>query len=221
MTDAQTGLRRRERAAADPSSPAGLLVLLHGRGADGDDLAPLFDIVDPEARLHAVTLQAPDQLPGQPGFHWYQVHRVGSPHRPTFEPSLRLLEAEVDTLLAEHGLAHDRLVLGGFSQGSVMSIATAFGPGRPRPAAVFAWSGFVPDVEGWQLDPAAARDVPVLLTHGALDPVIVASFGHDAREQLEAAGAAVEWREPPMGHELDPATLVRARALAEQVTPTR
>ncbi|MCW2927336.1 MAG: phospholipase/Carboxylesterase [Thermoleophilia bacterium] len=215
MTD--TRLIRRDRPAVPADSPSGLLVLLHGRGADGNDLFPLIDMIDPERRLHGVTFQAPAQLPGSPGWHWYEVHRVGHPHPPTFFPSLEALQHDVDALLVEHGLTHDRLVLAGFSQGAVMSIATAFAPGRPAPAAVLPWSGFVPTVEGWELDPAAAADVPVLLTHGALDPVIVASFGHDAKARLEAAGAAVEWREPAMGHELDPATVVRARQLLDEL----
>lgn len=214
-----SSLVRHERPAAEPKQPSGLLVLLHGRGADGRDLFPLLDMVDPERRLHGVTLQAPLRLPGQPGWHWYEVHRVGYPHPPTFLPSLDLVQRQVDDLLREHGLEHRGLVVGGFSQGAVMAIATAFAPGRSRPAAVLPWSGFVPRVDGWELDPAAARDVPVLLTHGELDPVIVASFGADARERLEQAGANVEWRSPPIGHELDPGTIMRARELVGELFP--
>ena len=69
-------------------------------------------------------------------------------------------------------------------------------------------------------DPAAADGVPVLLTHGQLDPVIVASFGDDARTRLEAAGAAVEWRAPAIGHELDPVTVLRARELVDELFGT-
>lgn len=209
-------LVRRERPAEEGAGPHGLLVLLHGRGSDSDDLFPLLDVLDPARRLHAATLQAPMRLPGLPGWHWYEVHRVGHPHPPTFLPTLRVLERELDLLLEEHALTHERLVLGGFSQGAVMSIAAGLGEGRPRPGALLPWSGFVPTVEGWSLDPDAARDVPVLLTHGRLDPVIVAAFGHDARQRLEQAGAAVEWREPPIGHELDPATVMRARQLMDE-----
>lgn len=208
-----------ERPAADPTAPAGMLVLLHGRGADAHDLHPLLDMLDPGRRLHALTLQAPMRLPGQPGWHWYVVERVGFPHAESFLPTLGVLERDIDGLLAEHGLAHDRLVLGGFSQGAVMSIAAGLGEGRPRPAALLPWSGFVPIVDGWELDPSVAAGVPVLLTHGRLDPVITIGFGEAARERLEAAGAAVEWREPPMGHELDPATVLRARQLVAELFP--
>lgn len=213
MTD--TPLVRTERPARG-GSPAGVLVLLHGRGADGNDLFPLIEMLDPERRLHCATLQAPMRLPGQPGWHWYEVRRVGHPHPPTFLPSLRQLERDVDQLLAEHDLDHGQLVIAGFSQGAVMSIAAAFGTGRPRPAGVFAWSGFVPQAEGWELDPAAAAGVPVLLTHGRNDPVIGVQFGHEARALLEAAGAHVHWQEPLIGHELEPASILRARQLLDE-----
>lgn len=214
-------LGRRERPAANPSAPDGLLVLLHGRGANADDLFPLLAHFDPEARLHGVTLEAPYVPQGQYGHHWYVVHRVGFPHEETFTTSLRLLEHDVDALLAEHGLTHDQLVIGGFSQGAVMSIATALGTGRPRPAAVIPWSGFVPTVEGWELDAETAKDVPVLLAHGSLDPVITIDFGRDAKARLEAAGAAVEYREVPMQHEIDPESIVRARELILDAVPVR
>lgn len=213
-------LVRVERPAVDPSAPAGLLVLLHGRGADAHDLQPLLDLLDPARRLHGVTLQAPLQLPGEPGWHWYIVQRVGFPHPETFLPSLRALEHEIDMLLDEHGLTHDQLVLGGFSQGAVMSIAAAFGSDRPRPAALLAWSGFVPSVEGWELDASVAAGVPVLLTHGRVDPVITIGFGEAARDRLEGAGAKVEWRDPPIAHELDPATILRTRQLLDELLAT-
>lgn len=212
-------LWRRERPAAAIDRPDGLLVLLHGRGADGDDLFPLLDILDPAARLHAVTLQAPAQLPGQPGYHWYEVHRVGHPHEESFTASLALLHQNIAALLQDLDLDQGRLVIGGFSQGSVMATAAAVGAGGIRPAGLLCWSGFVPQVRGWQLDRTAAADLPVVLTHGSLDPVIDVSFGRAVRESLTAAGAAVDWREPRMGHELDPQTISASTTLIDRVIP--
>jgi phospholipase/carboxylesterase len=213
-------LERRERAAVHPDRPEGLLVLLHGRGADRNDLFPVLDLIDPGHRFHAVTLEAPFQPDGQVGHHWYVVRIVGAPDRDTFHASMRLLHRDIDALLVEHGLSHDRLVIGGFSQGAVMSIATAFAPGRPSPAAVLPWSGFVPTVEHWEIDPAAAAGVPVLLTHGSLDPVIEVDYGRNADALLRQAGAEVTYREPPIGHELDLETVRAARELCAAITAT-
>ena len=85
-----------------------------------------------------------------------------------------------------------------------MSYALGLGPDRPRPAGIMALSGFLPSVDGFDLDLAKARDLPVAIGHGTHDPVISVEFGRDARERLTAAGASVTYRESPMSHTIDP-----------------
>ncbi len=97
-----------------------------------------------------------------------------------------------------------RTVIGGFSQGTVMSYAVSLGAGRPRPAGVMALSGFMPTVEGFELDLEKAKGLPVAIGHGALDPVIGVEFGRDARDRLVAAGADVTYQESPIAHSIDP-----------------
>ena len=70
--------------ASARGEPEGLLVLLHGRGADEHDLFPLLDVLDPERRLLGVTPRAPLSLPPG-GAHWYAFYRVGEPEPTTFE----------------------------------------------------------------------------------------------------------------------------------------
>jgi phospholipase/carboxylesterase len=187
-------------AAGDPE---GALVLLHGRGTDERDLFPLLDMLDPERRLLGATARGPLSLPPG-GAHWYVVRRVGYPDRETFDSTYPELAAWLDDTLGEHGIPPERTVLGGFSQGSVMSYALGLGPGRPRPAGIMALSGFLPTVEGFELDLAKARDLPVAIGHGTQDPVIPVEFGRDARDRLTAAGARVTYRESPMPHTIDP-----------------
>lgn len=191
--------------------PEGALVLLHGRGADEHDLFPLLDLLDPERRLLGATARGPLSLPPG-GAHWYIVRRVGYPDAETFHATYPELASWFDGLLAEHGIAHERTVLGGFSQGSVMSYALGLGAGRPRPAGVMALSGFLPEVEGFELDTAAARGLPVAIGHGTHDPVISVDFGRDARDRLVEAGAAVTYRESPMPHTIDPRFLAELQA---------
>ena len=183
--------------------PAGALVLLHGRGTNEHDLRPLLDLRDPERRLLGVTPRAPLTLPPG-GSHWYVSVGIPRPDPATFRSTMDLVPAWLDGLLAEHGLNHDRLVLGGFSQGAVMSYAIGLGAGRPRPRGLIALSGFMPEVPGFELDLSDLDGYPAALGHGAFDPVIGVEWGQAARDRLTEAGADVTWRESPMPHSVDP-----------------
>ena len=189
--------------------PAGLLVLFHGRGADERDLLPLAGLLDPERRLLVVSPRGPLALPPG-GAHWYIVRQLGYPDPATYLPTFAAASAWLDALVEESGLRWDRVALGGFSQGAVMTYALGLGAGRPRPAALIALSGFMPTVPGFQLD--LASPLPqVAIGHGALDPVIGVEWGRQARATLEEAGADVLYRESPMPHAIDPAFLEELR----------
>ena len=196
-----TPLTGRVRPAA--AEPQGALVLLHGRGADEHDLFPLLDLLDPERRLLGATARGPLSLPPG-GAHWYAVRKIGYPDPPSFLETWPLLTAWLDGLLEEHGLAHDRLALGGFSQGTVMSYALSLAAGRPAPAALIALSGFLPTVEGFELDLGNGAGLPVAIGHGQRDPVIGIEWGREARDRLTAAGAEVTYEDHGGGHQIDP-----------------
>ncbi|MDX6484925.1 MAG: phospholipase/carboxylesterase [Gaiellaceae bacterium] len=194
-----------ERPAS--GEPQGALVLLHGRGADEHDLHPLLDALDPERRLHGYTPRAPLALPPG-GAHWYVVPRVGFPDPVTFREGYGALTEWFDGL----PFPADKIVLGGFSQGAVMSYALGIGKGRPRTAALVALSGFIPTVEGWEPDLESAFP-PIAIGHGTYDPIIPVEFGRQAHATLEAAGAEVLYRESPLEHGIDPQFVPELRAL--------
>ncbi|MGH2996603.1 MAG: alpha/beta hydrolase [Gaiellaceae bacterium] len=208
-------MKHTARAAA---TPEGALVLLHGRGADEHDLVPLLDFLDPERRLLGLLPQGPLSLPPG-GAHWYVVRQVGFPDPETFHPTFAELSTWLDGTLAEHGVPPERTVIGGFSQGAVMSYALGLGVGRPRPAAILALSGFLPTVEGFELDLSGRAGLPVSISHGSHDPIISVEFGRDARRRLEHAGLAVVYREDPVAHQISPGTLAQARAVLERALP--
>ncbi len=197
MTNASAAPLAALRREAE-GEPAGALVLLHGRGADEHDLFPLLDLLDPERRLLGVTPGGPLHLPPG-GRHWYALGGIPTPDPATFHATAPRLAAFLDDL----PVPMERVVLGGFSQGAVMSYAMSLGPDRPRPAALVAMSGFLPRVEGWPLEPGRLAGVPVAIAHGSLDPVIPAQFAAEAEQALVAAGADVLRLATPVPHMVD------------------
>lgn len=181
--------------------PEGLIVLLHGRGADENDLFPLFDVFDPDRRFMGVCPRGPLSLPPG-GAHWYVVRRVGYPDPETFFPTYERAAEWLDDFVGANGFTFDRVVLGGFSQGAVMSYALGLGRGRPVPAGIAAFSGFIPRVDGFDID--TERSTRIAIGHGTHDPVITVDFGHDARDRLSEAGMDVTYREYPLPHAIDP-----------------
>ena len=185
--------RRREARA----EPEGALVLIHGRGADENDLFPVLDYLDPERRFLGVTPRGPLSLPPG-GAHWYAVREIGYPDRETFLHSYTLLSELVDSL----GFPAERTIIGGFSQGAVMTYAVGLGQGRPRPAAMLAFSGFVPTVDGFELDLTPPLP-PIAIGHGTYDPVIGVEWSRQAHELLSGS----IYRESPLPHTIDPRLL--------------
>ncbi len=200
--------------------PEGLLVLFHGRGADESDLWPLFDMLDPEGRLAGASPRGPLALPPG-GAHWYQVARVGYPDPGTFHPIFERATRWLDALVAEVATGFDRVVLGGFSQGAVMSYALGLGAGRPRPAGLLAFSGFIPTVDGFDLDLSEMGGRPVAIGHGVYDPIIGVEWGRTARDRLTEAGADVSYRESPIPHTIDPGWVDECRAWLDKVLPAK
>jgi phospholipase/carboxylesterase len=189
----------------------GLLVLFHGRGADERDLYPLLDLLDLERRLLGLTPRGPLSLPPG-GAHWYAVKEIGFPDPVTFAETFGQAADWLDGVVESSEAPWGRTILGGFSQGAVMTYALGLGAGRPRPAAIVALSGFMPTVPGFELD--LAPPLPrVAVGHGVLDPVIGVDWGRTARARLEQAGADLVYRETPgMGHSIDPRLLAELPA---------
>jgi phospholipase/carboxylesterase len=189
------------RRSADGHA-AGLLVLVHGRGADEHDLLPLADLLDPERRLLVVCPRGPLSMPPG-GAHWYGVRELGYPDPATFLPTLADVAGWLEALVEEAGVDWSRVALGGFSQGAVMTYALSLGVGRQRPGAMIALSGFVPTAAGFELD--LRPPLPAIaIGHGTYDPVIGVEWSRRARATLEQAGGDVFYRESPMPHTIDP-----------------
>ena len=136
-----------------------------------------------------------------------RCRRSATPTRRRSCRPTRRVSAWLDGLWETTGIAAERTVLGGFSQGAVMTYSLGLGRGRPRPAALDRAERVHADRPGLRARPRAAaaarRDRP---RH--LRPVISVEWGRRARQQLEDAGADVLYREYPLPHAVDPGFLV-------------
>jgi phospholipase/carboxylesterase len=190
--------------------PEGGLVLFHGRGVDEHDLYPLFDELDPAQRLLGIAPRGPLSLPPG-GRHWYIVQRVGHPEPRTFGESFARIGELLEGIAEIYGVSVERTVLGGFSQGTVMSYAAGLGRGRPRPAGIMALSGFIPTVDGFEIELESRVGMPVAIAHGTLDPIISVDFARSARQRLVEGGAEVLYHESPVPHTIDPRVMPELR----------
>ena len=174
-----------------PEKAGALVVFLHGYGADGADLLGLADVLAPH--LPGVAFLAPDApercAGGGFGFQWFPIPWLdGSPQALAdagLDAAARDLNGFLDARLEEAGLAADRLVLIGFSQGAMMSLHVA--PRRAQAVAgVVAISGRLLRAEA--LAGEAVVKPPVLLIHGDQDPVVPFADMGRAGDALVAAG---------------------------------
>ncbi len=178
-----------------------LVVLVHGYGADGNDLIGLASHW--QSLLPTVAFAAPNaptRVPGSPGFQWFPISRI-DPHemQKGAEIAGPVLEEYLDAELARLGIPPENLALAGFSQGTMLSLHVGLRR-KIKPAAIVGFSGMLPAPP----PETAAPYPPVLLTHGDSDQVIPPQALFMAAGQLGLSGAAVQWHlSRGVGHGID------------------
>jgi phospholipase/carboxylesterase len=181
-----------------------VVVLLHGYGANGDDLIPLGDEwrrALPGAAF--IAPNAPQPIPNMPGaLQWFGLTmRDPGEYWRGVVAARPALDRFLDRELARYRLPPGRLVLVGFSQGTMMALHTGLWR-TSGPAAIVGFSGLLAGPE--HLGETTAHP-PILLIHGEADELIPADALHIAREPLAQAGLLVEWHvRPGLGHGIDP-----------------
>jgi phospholipase/carboxylesterase len=194
-----------------------LVVLLHGAGANGADMAELVPYVAPA--LPDAAFVAPDgpfaydMAPF--GRQWFSLQdRSTAALAAGIRATAPILDAFLDEQLARFGLTDEQLCLIGFSQGTMMALHVA--PRRSRPAAaVIGFSGAIVDPEALA---GEIRSRPrMLLIHGDADDVVNPACLGQAEQSLAALGLPVltDMR-PGLGHSIDGPGLGLAVAFARQ-----
>ncbi len=189
---------------ASGGKPDALIILLHGYGSNGADLislAPHWRGALPDTLF--VAPNAPERCSGAPGgFQWWGLSDFSRPALAAgARRALPALDAFIDRQLADHGLAEDRVVLVGFSQGTMMALHG--GPRRERQlAGILGYSGMLADVAG--LAGEVKTKPPVLLVHGSADQVVPVAATHEAKNELHRLGFDVATHiSPGLGHSVD------------------
>lgn len=194
------------------SGPPPLLLLLHGVGSHEGDLMGLAPYLD--GRFFIVSARAPLVLgPGMYG--WFEVQL--DPFNPVIKPeqaeaSRGALIRFIGEVSEAYGTDPRRTYLAGFSQGAIMSLSILLT--RPDLAAgVVAMSGrILPEVLPQAASPEAMRDVPVLVVHGAADPILPIHHGRAIRDRLAALPVRLTYKEYPMGHQVTEESLADVTA---------
>src|SRR3569832_2771631 len=187
-------------------NPKCSVIVLHGLGADGNDFVPVSQELrlDPAGPVRFVFPHAP-VIPvtinnGYRMRAWYDILGMELVRRED-EPGLRKAQALVEELLArekERGIAANRIVLAGFSQGCAMALLTGLRH-KERLAGIIGMSGYLPLAETTEKERSDAnRQTPIFLAHGSMDPMIPTQAAQMSRDALRAMGYDVEWHEYPM-----------------------
>jgi len=205
------------RAGRKAGDARELIILLHGLGADGNDLIGLAPQLAPVLREAAfVSPHAPFPCDMAPmGRQWFSLQsREPAAILEGVRAASDRLNAFIDKELADHGLSDDRLALVGFSQGTMMALHVA--PRRPKPAAaVVGFSGML--TGGDLLASEIESRPPILLVHGEADEVVGFGAMAAARDTLKANGVNVSaLARPGLGHGIDQAGLSAALAMLSE-----
>jgi phospholipase/carboxylesterase len=182
-----------------------LVVVLHGRGADANDLADLAPMLDSPEGYRFIFANAPEPFEPYPGmtfgFTWFDGW---PPTRQSIAKSRRPLLDFLDEIAQRHPPKDGKIVLAGFSQGGLMALDAGFRTPKPL-AGIVVMSGGLYEEDIPDLD--ARRDQRVLIVHGTLDDMVPVVAARRARRVLEDHGIEPEYHEFPMGHHVTPESM--------------
>ena len=219
----------RVRALGSGDGPA--ILLCHGFGAPGEDLVPLARVVDAGRDVRWFFPEAPIQLElgyGMSGRAWWPIdmgrmqrlilsgqgQRIVEETPDGLAEARAQLEATIAALEKDHGVRRDRLIIGGFSQGAMLTTEVAL-HAETAFAGLAILSGTLLSASRWaEAAPARGASLHVLESHGQRDPVLPFAGAEALRAMLIGAGAKVDWVPHGGQHEIPDVVLKRLGAFA-------
>jgi len=206
------------------AAPRAAVIWLHGLGADGSDFEPIVPelglpaslpvrFIFPNAPHRPVTINNGMRMPA-----WYDILQLGGGTED--EAGIRESQGFVESLIAreiKRGVARDKIVLAGFSQGGAIVLQTGLRhPGRL--AGVMALSTYLPLSATLAKEHAATnRALPIFMAHGSYDGMIPMQRAALSRDAMKALGYEVEWHEYPMQHSVCPEEIADIAAFLRRI----
>jgi phospholipase/carboxylesterase len=199
-------------------SPKAVVILCHGYGAPGDDLVGIGqEVLANSPELADSTLwafpEAPLTLDGMYGRAWWELNvaalmecvasgefaSMEEATPPGIADARRQVTALADYLVEKCGISYDRLVLGGFSQGAMISTDVALHM-ETKPGLLVVFSGALICRDAWNRLAAKDDKLSVIQSHGEIDPVLAPDMGASLRKLLEDNGHSVNFHTFMGGH---------------------
>ena len=182
-----------------------LLLLLHGYGSNEEDLFSFATELPDDS--YVISVRAPYDL--QPyGHAWYAINFDADENKfsdnEQAKESVALIANFIDKIVKQYPIDHNNVTLIGFSQGAILSYATAL-TYPEKVTKVVALSGYfnqeiMPEV----IDTKAISHLKFFISHGSVDQVIPVDWARKAKPALENLGLAVAYQEYPIGHGVSP-----------------
>lgn len=190
-------------------NPTFCVIWLHGLGADGNDFAPIIPelqlpksaavrFIFPNAAHMAVTINGGYHMPA-----WYDILSLDGSQRKIDEAGIIATRHRIRALITREnarGIATNRIVIAGFSQGGAMAYIVGL-THHEQLAGIMALSAYIaaPDLIQTEFSPIN-RDTPIFAGHGLQDDVVLLSMGLDAKDRVQHLGCDVGWHTYPMAH---------------------
>ena len=182
-----------------------LLLLLHGYGSNEEDLFSFAPELPDDS--YVISVRAPYDL--QPyGHAWYAIHFDADENKFSdnvqAKQSVEIIASFIDEIVKQYPIDTENVTLIGFSQGAILSYATAL-TYPEKISKVVALSGYfnqeiLPEV----IDTKAISHLKFFVSHGSVDQVIPVDWARKAKPALENLGLEVEYQEYPIGHGVSP-----------------
>ncbi len=207
------------RPPAQSTAEPWLLVLMHGVGSNEQDLFGLAPAVPPQ--FHVLSLRAPNTL-GRGSYAWFEFGIKPTGERVIDEAQEAEARAQVGQVVnaaaVQLGIPASRVVVGGFSQGGIMSLSLLLTQPRLLHAAMVLHSRLLPQVLPMVAPPAGLEGKQLWVSHGVQDPVIPLASAHGIRDFMAKLPVDMTYREYPGVHEIRPQELQESMAWLNGLT---